>query len=182
MAAQLAMATSLAAPAQQAEQQAHMESTGVPMSTGDEVSPMAYSAAQSGLAEAAAKLAGSQGKDAGHRHLGKRYKGVPVKNFQKQTALANIGANTAALVASEIGGGAHHKAHKVHTLTAPVPDASMINAASGTPTMQQVMSMRPSDFDWTNARGAAKAEADAKAGLAAETEIAQRAATKAEAD
>ena len=101
--------------AQQAEQQAHMESTGVPMSTGDEVSPMAYSAAQSGLAEAAAKLAGSQGKDAGHRHLGKRYKGVPVKNFQKQTALANIGANTAALVASEIGGGAHHKAHKVHT-------------------------------------------------------------------
>ena len=42
--------------------------------------------------------------------------------------------------------------------------------------------MRPSDFDWTNARGAAKAEADAKAGLAAETEIAQRAATKAEAD
>ena len=58
----------------------------------------------------------------------------------------------------------------------------MINAASGTPTIEQVMSMRPSDFDWTNARGAAKAEADAKAGLAAEREIAQRAASKAEAD
>jgi hypothetical protein len=58
--------------AQQAEQQANMEATGEPMSTADmsaAVSPMAYSAAQSDLAEAAAKLAGSQGKDAGHRHL-----------------------------------------------------------------------------------------------------------------
>jgi hypothetical protein len=50
---------------------------------------------------------------------------VPVKNFQKQTALANIGANTAALVASEMGGGgAHHRgSHKVHT-TLPPPLAS----------------------------------------------------------
>merc|ERR1740117_1920519 len=196
VAAQMAMATALAAPAQQAysgtamdademaaqqaEQQAGMESTGVRMSTADEPSPMAYSAAQTELAEAAAKLAGSQGQHGGHRHLGKRYKGVPVKNFQKQTALANIGV--AALVASESAAShAHHHKAKVHAV-APLPDASMLNAASGTPTMQQVMSMRPSDFDWTNARGAAKAEADAKAGLAAETEIAQRAATKAAAD
>merc|ERR1719389_820616 len=143
--------------------EASMEPTGGRMSTGDAVSPVAYSAAQSEL-EAAAKLAGSQGREAGHRHLGKRYKGVPVQNFQKSSALANIGANTAALVASEMVGGAHtqHKAHKVHSLAAPLPDASMLNAASGTPTMQQVMSMRPTDFDWTHARGAAKAEADHK--------------------
>merc|ERR1719272_1778629 len=96
----------------------------------------ASSAEQTELAEAAAKLAGSQGQHGGHRHLGKRYKGVPVKNFQKQTALANIGV--AALVASESAAShAHHHKAKVHAV-APLPDASMINAASGTPTMQQV--------------------------------------------
>ena len=106
--------------AQQAEQQAGMESTGVRMSTADEPSPTAYSAAQTELAEAAAKLAGSQGQHGGHRHLGKRYKGVPVKNFQKQTALANIGV--AALVASESAAShAHHHKAKVHTHLPPNP-------------------------------------------------------------